>query len=64
MLEQLVARAKLTLFVVLFLSPVAVSAWSRSLDQWLESNPRYDPPVEADQLSQISASGITRPGKG
>jgi hypothetical protein len=43
MLEQIISRVKVCFFLALFLSPVMVSAWSRSLDRWLESNHRFEP---------------------
>lgn len=46
MIEQLASRIKITFLLALFLSPVAVAAWSKGLDRWLEASHRYDPPQQ------------------
>lgn len=49
MLEAFIARVKITFFLALFLAPIAVSAWSKSLDRWLETNQRFEALPEVSQ---------------
>lgn len=63
MVEQFLCRLKVGVFIALFLSPVIVSAWSRSLDRWLEANHRFEA-LPGAQLSHSSDSGITSPENG
>lgn len=63
MLEAILSRVKVASLMLLFLAPVAVSAWSKSLDRWMETNQRFEA-LPNPQLSHSSASGMERPGNG
>ena len=41
MLEWIWSRVKVTCLLVLFLSPIGVQFWSKSLDVWFKQNQSY-----------------------
>jgi len=54
MLEKLMARVKVMTLFALFMSPVAVSAWSMQTSAWLEQNHRFDaPPSVVETVAQL-----------